>query len=341
MIRFLSALVLATATTLCSAAGDPLPLASNAPDRHVVVRGDTLWGIAGKFLKDPWRWPEIWRLNKEQVKNPHRIYPGDVIVLERDADGRPRLSLQSGPKRLQPKVYVEENTQEIPTIPTNIINPFLSSPLIIEEKDFVSAPRIVATPGDRVYLGNGDTAYVTGADPKIEKWSVYRPGRPVLDPDSKDVLGLEAYYLGTAEQQTPGNPAIFSIVTAKEEISRGDRLIENKQPPLISYAPHKPDVSVNGRIVSIYGGVREGGKSSVALLNQGSEAGLEVGHVLAIKSNRTFEQRDENDRLEIVKAPPERIGLLMVFRIFDRMAYGIILETRGPVAINDYVATPE
>jgi hypothetical protein len=338
MIRIISALILAMAATLCNATERPLQLADNAPGRHIVVPGDTLWGIAGKFLKEPWRWPEVWNMNRDQVKNPHLIFPGDVIVLDRDANGNPRLRLQNA--KLQPQVYSEQLSQAIPSIPPNVINPFLSAPLIIEAGALDNAAHISATQEDRVFLGNGDTAYVANADPSKEKWQIYRRGKALPDPETKETLGYEAFYLGTARQIEPGAPAIFEVITAKEEIGRGDRLIPAIPPLLLSYVPHKPEQPVDGRIVSVYGGVNEAGKFSIVSLNLGTNNGIEVGHVLTLERNRVVIQRDDEGRKETVKVPEERYGLIFVFRTFERISYALVAQSEGPVKINDFTRTP-
>lgn len=338
MIRILFALVLAVAAMPGSTAETPLSLADSAPERHIVVPGDTLWGIAGKFLKEPWRWPEVWRMNREQIKNPHRIFPGDVIVLDRDADGNPRLSVQAA--KVQPRVYSEQLTQAIPSISPNVIAPFLSAPLVVEAGGLDTAARIVATPQDRVFLANGDLAYVANADPQQKKWQVYRKGRAMPDPETKEILGYEAYYLGTARQVEPGNPAIFEIVAAKEEIGRGDRLLPALPPLLFNYVPHRPEQTIDGRIVSIYGGVNEAGKFSIVSLNQGTANGIEIGHVLALQRNRIVVQRDEDGRQESVKVPEERYGLVFIFRAFERLSYALVMQSEGPVVVNDHVRTP-
>lgn len=338
IIRIISTLILTVAVLCCHAAEPPLALADNAPTRHIVVQGDTLWSIAGTFLKEPWRWSELWRMNNDQIKNPHRIFPGDVIVLEKDADGNPRLVNQTA--KLQPRIYDEQIDQAIPSIPPNVINPFLSSPLIIEANGFDKTARIVATQQDRVFLVNGDLAYVTNADPKKEKWQVYRKGVAMRDPESKEILGYEAYYVGSARQVQPGDPAIFEILTMKEEIGRGDRLVPAVPPPLISYVPHKPTHAVDARIISIYGGVDTGGRFSIVLLNKGSRDGIEIGHVLALLRKRFIVQRDDEDRKESVRVPDERYGLAFVFRTFDRLSYALIVQSEGPATINDYLQTP-
>ena len=358
MIRIISALILALTATVCSAADQPVQLADNAPDKHIVVKGDTLWGISAQFLKEPWRWPEIWRMNREQIKNPNLIYPGDVILLDRDAEGKPFLRVMKKHKsstsklsqegKLEPKIYSESNIDAIPPIPPNVIGPFLSEPLIVEANELDSVPRIVATPQDRVMTGQGDIIYVENADPAIQDWQMYRRGKPLLDPaypeqnpdKPEHVLGYEAFYLGTAKQTAPGNPAVFEIKTAKQEIGVGDRLLPSVRPQLAAYVPHKPDFQVDGRIVAVYGGVESAGRGSIVSLSRGSDDGLEIGHVLAIERNRTVSGRDENDQKVSMAVPPERVGLVFVFRTFNRISYGLIVQSSGTVDSNDFIRTP-
>ena len=338
MVRIISALILAGAAALVNAAGQPLKLADSAPNQHIVVRGDTLWDISAKFLNEPWRWPEIWRMNKAQIKNPHRIYPGDVIILERDAGGNPYLRLES---RVQPQIYSEKLSQAIPPIPPNVIEPFISTPLIVEQGELNSAARIVATQQDRVFLGLGDTAYVENADPAQKEWQVYRNGEPLYDPqDSKLILGYEAFYLGAATQTKPGDPAIFEVSTAKQEIGRGDRLVPAVRPVLVDYVPHKPDSTIDGRVISVYGGVGSGGRLSIVSLSRGSVDGIEIGHVLALERNRVVEQRDEDDKKVSVVIPAQRFGLAFVFRTFEKISYALVVQSDGTVEVNDFVRTP-
>ena len=215
------------------------------------------------------------------------------------------------------------------------------TPLIVEVNALDNNPRIIATQQDRVFLGNGDLAYVKDADPGKENWHVYRNGKPLLDPeDDKQVLGYEAFYLGTARQVRPGEPATFEIRTAKQEIGRGDRLIPATRPALVDYIPHRPDTQIDGRIISIYGGVGSAGRGSIVSFNRGAQDGLEIGHVLALQRNRTVYERDQNDRRISVKIPSERIGLIFVFRTFERISYALVLQSEGTVEINDYVQTP-
>ncbi|MBK9447210.1 MAG: LysM peptidoglycan-binding domain-containing protein [Betaproteobacteria bacterium] len=353
MTRIISALLLALAASFVQAA-DPTPapatpilIAENAPERHIVVPGDTLWGISAKFLKEPWRWPEVWRMNSEQIKNPHRIYPGDVIVLDRDASGNPMLRLASKGNsngKLQPKIYSEPVNQTIPSIPPNVIEPFVSEPLIVDDISVNNGARIVAMQEERVFLGPGDKAFVVGASdrPNQELWQIYRPGKPLLDPeDNKTVLGYEAFYLGTAKQQQPGEPGVFEIRTFKQEIGRGDRLLPANPPQLVNYAPHKPDTAIEARVASVYGGVGAAGRGSIITLNRGTSNGIEVGHVLAIYRNRSDTFRNyETDAKETVDLPNERFGLVFVFRTFARVSYALVLNSNGSVNLNDLLLNP-
>lgn len=338
MIRIFFALIFAVAASLANAADQPLKLADAAPNQYVVVPGDTLWDISARFLKEPWRWPEIWRMNRAQIKNPHRIYPGDVIVLERDANGKPYLRLES---KLRPEVRAEQLTQAIPPIPPNVIEPFISTPLIVEAGELETAPRIIATAQDRVFLGPGDNAYVEKADPAQKQWQVFRNGEALRDPeDAKIVLGYEAFHLGSATQLKVGDPATFVIDTAKREIGRGDRLVPTVRPVLIDYVPHKPERAIDGRVLSVYGGVGSGGRLSIVSLNRGNADGVEIGHILALERNRTIVQRDEYDRKLNVVIPPERFGLVFVFRTFERISYALVLQSDGTTEVNDFLRTP-
>ena len=351
MHRIISALILAVTTATGALAAEPLALVDNPPDRHVVVKGDTLWGISGKFLKQPWRWPEIWQLNKDDIKNPHRIYPGDIVILD-TSNGNPRLRLgksvgngamgANGVVKLSPQEYSEPNKKEISSIPSNLIEPFLSRPLIIEPFDHVQSPRIVATQEDRVNLGYGDIGFVQGMplETTQEKWMVYRPGKALKDPDTQETVAYEAFFLGHAQLRENGQPATIMITQAKEEIGRGDRLIPAPPATIVSYVPHAPDGVVDGKILSIYGGLVEGGKYSIISLNRGSASNLEVGHVLALYRKRVSTGYDEQDRRVSTPIPDERYAVAFVFRVFERVAYALVMETTKPVLVGDSVRNP-
>jgi hypothetical protein len=356
-------------------------LRESAPDTYTVIKGDTLWGISGRFLKEPWRWPEIWKMNQDQIKNPHLIYPGDVIVLDRSGrDVRLRVS-RAGTVRLSPKVRVEQlGPRAVPTISPADIEPFLSKPLVVGATELDSAARIIATDEDRVALGAGDIAYAEGLTKEQgAAWQIYRRGDPLVDPDSDEILGYLAIYVGEARVRQFGDVSKIEIVKSAQEVSTGDRLLPaSKELPTFAYVPRAPQKPVKGRIVSTYGGLLETGPRSIVALSRGSADGLEVGHVLAIyrvqpgaryalrtsplygrsgpsgddgsrpyyseqltpRDATLYPQRQKITELDLAKFPSERYGLLMVFRTFDRTSFALIMEASRQVSLNDVVANP-
>ncbi len=347
MVRIISALILAV-TAVCATAQEPLNLVDNPPDRYTVAKGDTLWEISGRFLKQPWRWPEIWRMNQEQIKNPHLIYPGDTVYLDY-SDGKPRLRLGKAvggstvlrDDKLKPQIYSTSSAESIPSIPPNVIEPYLSRPLIIEPGSDENAVRIVASQEDRIMLGTGDNFYATAIpDASVIKWQVFRPGKPLKDPVTKEILAHEAFFLGSAELTRPGEPANLRVTLAKEEITRGDRLLPAPKPEILTYIPHAPTEAIDARIVSIYGGLTEGGVNSVIAINRGKRDSLEIGHVLALSRTRVAVNVDPDGRKIETPIPEERYGLAFVFRTFDRIAYALIVRASKSVIIGDFVEKP-
>jgi len=347
------AATLAATSLMAQQRSDVIRLQDNVPDRYVVVPGDTLWAIAGRFLKDAWRWPEIWKLNRDEIKNPHWIYPGDVVVLDRSGL-QPELrmgdALRRDTVRLSPRVRSEDTSKEaVPSIPPRVIEPFLSRPLVIEADGLVQAPRIIAAQADRVYLGPGDVAYVSGIkDAKIDSlWQIYRPGNPLIDPDSRKTLGYEAVFLGDSRVIKAGDPATIEIFAAQQEIGKGDRLVAAGPITLNNYAPHAPAASIEGRIIATRGGLRETGPQNVVILNKGRSDGLEPGHVLALlRLGRIAEDRTPSrkwfgaDKVVETKLPDERYGLVFVFRSFDRVSYALVMSASRTVRLGDVVTTP-
>jgi hypothetical protein len=322
----------------------PMQLKADAPDRYVVVPGDTLWSISERYTDAPTRWPELWNLNKDDIRNPHRIYPGNVVVLDR---ARGTLSV-SGTQKLTPKIRREGGTADaIPSIPANIIEPFLVRPLVVEPDGLDRAPQIVAAEDKRVIIGAGNKAVVTGLGGSRETtWHVYQRGKALVDPESNATLGYEAIFLGTARVVTAGEPATVEIVSAVREISKGDRLVAAGRPQPVSYLPHSPRAGIRGRIMSIYGSidkVGEGGPQSIITLNRGRADGLEAGHVLALHrlgSDVVIAKATADTAEKSVRLPEERYGLAFVFRVFDRVSYAMVMRVTKPVNNLDVVATP-
>ena len=322
----------------------PLALKANAPDRYVVVPGDTLWSIAERFTDSPWRWPELWNLNKDQIKNPHRIYPGNEIVLDRS---RGRLALDNTVK-LSPRVRAEAIAKDvIPSIPPHLIEPFLSRPLVMEPDGLDQAPNIVAAEDGRVVLGNGSVAYARGmGDSKEVSWSIYRRGEPLIDPDTQLTLGYEAIYLGTARVARAGDPAKIELTSVTQEVGLGDRLIPAGGLQIVDYAPHAPAASLEGRVMSIYGGlakVGEAGKHSIVTLNRGKAEGVSVGHVLALYRDEmqvADVTRPKGSPDAMVTVTGDRYGLVFVFRVFERVSYALVMQASKPVRARDRVRAP-
>jgi nucleoid-associated protein YgaU len=341
------------APALAQQATPPIELAPGAPDKHVVVKGDTLWDISATFLKSPWRWPEVWQLNREQIANPHLIYPGEIVYLD-NSGTTPRLRLGKpfdgmaagggrpgdGDRRLEPVVRAEQLDKDaISTISSAAIEAFINRPLIVDEKGLAESPRIIATQEGRVYLGRGDRAYVRGIkEDGIADWHIYRPAKPLLDPDTRKPLAYEALYLGSAQVVRKGDPTTIRIVGNAEEIGEGDRLVPAEAARTVNFAPRPPERDVAGKIVSVYRGISQVGKNSVVALNVGKAHGLEVGHVLTVQlTGKLAKDRQAN---EVVKLPNEPIGQLLVFRTFDNISYGLIVEASQSISVGDSVVNP-
>ncbi len=319
---------------------DSVQLRSDTPDRYVVVQGDTLWGIASRFLKNPWQWPQIWGLNRDQVKNPHKIYPGDVVVLEKTLNTT-RLTIAATKEvvKLSPSIRSEQTgIKAIPSIPASAIEPFLSQPLVIEKNGLANAPYLLGTSDNRVILSAGNTVYASGlSEDQGTAWQIFRPGKALTDPDNSDnILGYEAIYLGNAKASAFDDVSTLSITKATEEILKGDRLVPSPGVIFNNYAPHAPEAPIEGRIISVYGGVTQIGKGAIITLNKGAMDGLEMGHVLAVY-RRSYAKSLER---KIIQLPDERTGLVFVFRVFDHLSYALVMQGTQSIEILDAVKNP-
>lgn len=340
----------------------------NAPDQHVVVRGDTLWDISGKFLQHAWCWPQVWGMNRDEIRNPHWIYPGQIVYFDRAA-GRLRLGSPVGGNnavssrdgggipsvKLSPQLRTEGlGQQAVPSIPSNLIEPFLSQPLVISDKELLDVPRIVATQEGRVILGKDDKAFVRGELGSGTSFQVFRPGTPLRDPESKEVLGYEAAYLGTIKldrtAQNPNEAHAFNVVSTKQEMGVGDRLLPVPPTPILNYVPHPPEQKVDARIVSIYGGVSQAGQNQIVAINRGKNAGLDLGTVLELyRYGPTVVDRTERSTFwsvgdygkPTVKLPDHLYGSLFIFRVFDSVAYGLVMQVTESVHVGDIAKSPD
>lgn len=350
--------------------GVPLEeLAPNAPDSYTVKRGDTLWGISGLFLRKPWRWPELWGMNLQTIANPHLIYPGQVLYLEKDGGyARLRTSRSDGAGdtiRLSPRVRSDSlATMALPTLQPHLIEPFLAEPLVVEADTLSQAPRIVATQDERVIMAQNDKAYVRGSNgqPFVRsadgnrKFRIFREAVPLKDPVSGEILGYEAHYLGQAtliqEERpapvvAPGTaayiPATVDVLTAKEEIRAGDRLLPEPPRGYTSYTPRAPEGMVDARVVSLYTStaMRYGAQNQVVAINKGRADGLVPGHVLSIVTQGQ-RMRDKTDPGQAwIQLPAEGNGIAMVFRTFERVSYVLIMDITRGVEIGDQMVTPQ
>jgi LysM repeat protein len=340
-------------------AGVPLSeLAPNAPDSHTVQSGDTLWDISKLFLKTPWRWPELWGMNIDQVRNPHLIYPGQVLVLEKSGD-RARLRLaQSGSGapdntvKLSPRVRGNLlDNGAIGSIPLHLIGPFLTEAVIFNNDDLNRAPRIVAAQEGYVAMSQGQLAYVLGDVQRSSGYRLFREPQPLLDFDTRELLGYEARYVGTADFVRPGRsfeeagkpvvvPATVSIKSVRMEVNVGDRLAPLPARDLDAYAPHHPNAPMAGRVLQIYGDGLSAGQNQIVALNRGARDGVERGHVLALwRQGDRLAERIDGERA-VVQLPNEQNGLLFVFNVFERTSYALILSVNVPVFPGDAFTQP-
>ena len=365
--------------TGAAAQADVLDIRPDHPERYTVVKGDTLWDIASRFLKSPWHWPRIWRIN-EQVANPHLIYPGDVILL-RWVDGQPQLTVMrpeklapvadaptpvetvaqdvpvtepvdegpraavGGREKLSPRVRSEDRATAIPTIPPEVIRPWLIRPLVLNDKDFRKAGYITIGRDKRRALGTGDELYARHiSDTSKEYYYVFRKGRPITRRGSQKAIAWEVIYLGDAKMMEAGtrqrdHVSKLLITNAVQEILPEDLVLPvGRIPPLPVYQPHAPAKKVEGAIVLAHNAVAQFGPMQVVVVDLGSKDGMEEGHVLRIWRH-VGKLRDPLTR-RLYQVPDEPTGLLLIFRPFERISYGLVMQAERPIHVFDSVTTP-
>lgn len=325
-------------------------LRDDHPDVYTVIKGDTLWDISGRFLERPWLWPELWRVNP-QIENPHLIYPGDRIALVW-IDGQPQLRLDRGDagrtfrmspsdsERLEPQIRATPLESAIPAIRLDAIQAFLVQNRVVDTGVLDAAPYVVQGESERLIVGAGDRVYVRGELPDSESFSIVRKGPLYIDPDSKEVLGREATYIGLGRAVAQdADIATMAVSSTREEVHVGDRILPTEQRRLEStFYPSSLSTELNGQIISVFGGVTQVGQLDVVVINRGEREGVAAGNVFAIyKRGALARDRIAN---ETIRLPSERAGLVMVFRSFEKLSYGLVLETERPLAVFDLVRNP-
>lgn len=324
------------------------------PLQYTVKKGDTLWDIASLFLQDPWYWPEIWQ-NNPQVKNPHLIFPGDVLTLVY-VDGQPRILVNEAGhkeveqassgmpvKKLSPSIRTTSLEASIPSIPSDAIRQFLSKPRVVTREELDRAPRIIGSDQRHLVLSTGNRVYIRGElDKERIRFSVFRPGEKLIDPETDEVLGYEAKYTGNVHIKDYGDPATGDITFAEREILIGDRLLPEDKSKLENlFFPHIPDFDVNGQIISLYDALFGVAQHQIVVINKGERDGMEVGHLLAsFTQGQVIRDRFDKRRSKPVKLPNERSGLIMIFKTFERVSYALVLESMQVIHNLDYVHTP-
>jgi LysM repeat protein len=330
-------------------------LAPNAPDSYVVKRGDTLWGIAKVFLRDPWYWPEIWQVNP-QVQNPHLIYPGDTLHLVY-VDGRPRLVLSPGLERgngarVVPRVRSQPLEAAVTTIPYETVAAFMSKPSILDKDQIKAAPYVLSTRDSHVVMSEGNTVYARGFKSPAEvgtHYNLVRVGEALRDPDDNRVLGYNGVFTGAGHVTRAGDPATLIMTESTRETYPGDKLFPGDVEVPLDFIPSPPRTNVVGRIMAVSDGVTVIGQYEVVVINRGIRDGLVPGTVLAVfsasdpaldDSKKGYVHPTPRLFAKKIALPDERTGTFMVFKTFDRMSFGLIMEATDVIRVSDKVESP-
>ena len=357
---------------LLSGATFAVDLRPHAPDRYVVKRGDTLWDISGRYLEHPWFWPQLWGMNRQDIKNPHLIYPGDVLVLDRTG-AEPRLQRLTDGKhdgvgiasddgadviRLSPAIREEGLEPAIASISPKVLSKVFKRPLVVDAKAMEDAPRIIAGPDDRVIFTQGDRIYTTKLPAgSSNTWHVYRPNKEIRDPDTREFLGFEIRYAGDVRfEQDFGHVQRLEVIRPVEEIMLGDYLLPMVDGMDFNYVPHLPAEPIEGKIVASYSGVTATAQNDTVVINRGTNHGVDPGQIFGVyKKARAASLAGIGPRQHGVKRfkrpwgkdkkalllPREQAGHVMIYRVFDRLAYGVVLRSKGPLYVGDEVYLPE
>ena len=334
-VAFIASLTLGTLTAFSQGSAR---LAEDAPDEYVVQEGDTLWDISATFLRDPWYWPEIWYVNP-QVENPHLIYPGDVLALIY-MDGAPRVTnMQGSSYRLSPEARVTPLTEAITSVSYDSISSFLSRGVVVERNEVDSLPYLLATKGDHMLASAGNTIYIRGTSAQPgERFNIVKIGDELVDPDNNDVIGYQGIEIGEGTIRKSGDPATMALIRSKQEAKQGDRLIPTSVEIPLNFFPKAPSSNIDGQIIAVVGGVTQIGQYQVVVMNRGSNNGLGVGDVL------TVWQRGGTVRDHVgggnVRLPDEEAGTVMVFKVYDRISYGLVMEATTAIHTLDFVRNP-
>ncbi len=323
---------------------DELALNPNHPERYVVVKGDTLWDISAKFLRDPWRWPEIWRINPE-IANPHLIYPGDVILFSYQ-DGKPVLTVQRGRAavKLTPQMRKTRIDSAIPSVPAAAVSQFISQPRIFTKEELNTLGYIISAEDERLIVGSGTKIYVRNLEMGESKdYSIFHIGEAYIHPETKEILGYEAKHVADAQLVAEGDPSTLVISHAHRETLIGDKVIlTDEDASQQNFIPHAPEMSVKGKIVSIFEGVSRGGLYHSVVVDLGAKDGIEKGHVLSVQKQgikiRDYLAKSRGERW--VTTPSEEAALIMIFRVFDNISYGLVMNAVKDVRALDIVTSP-
>jgi hypothetical protein len=329
----------------------PIPLASGAPNEYTVRDGDTLWDIASTFLRDPWYWPEVWYVNP-QVENPHLIYPGDVLALVMVGGQQRITNVRASTYRLSPQARVSPLSQTISSIPYEQIDAFLSKGVVLEREQAEKLPYILRTRGDHLIASAGNEIYIRGGEPAATgtRYSVIHVGDELRDPDDNDLLGYQGIYIGEGALSRGGDPATVALTDTNREALEGDRLIPETVDIPLNFFPKAPDIDVEGSIISVVDGVSLIGQYQVVVLNRGARNGLAPGDVLSVyqAGEEVRDRYAQNGMLKSaryfggakVTLPDEEAGTIMVFKVYDRIGYALVMEATSDIHVLDAIRNP-